>query len=176
MPAIASVSGGYDAAARDSAPAHRLLEWMRTHAEPLGRSSMLRCAPAPFRQRDNLAEALEALLEQGLIIETSARPQAFQVVRDRTVNSQPQPENSQPVDSPPPPDPPDPVVGRAAEAWSAPQEGETEVVVLVRGYQPGRDGRADGEKRKPGSILRLPRAEARRLVDIGAAKVFADAV
>ena len=99
MSEVANTSGTA-AAARYRAPA-RLLEWMRARSESeLRLSSMLRRAPAEYRQRDVLREALQLLLDHGLIVEIAARPRAFRVVRDRTPANLPtansQPANSQP--------------------------------------------------------------------------------
>jgi hypothetical protein len=79
------------------------------------------------------------------------------------------------------------MAGRAAQTWNAdplpgpaqarpdslpdaPGEGE-EDVLLTKGYQPG-DGKGapKGDKMAPGHIVRVARAEARRLINAGAAK------
>jgi hypothetical protein len=62
-------------------------------------------------------------------------------------------------------------------AWPNPQDpkavsGEGEEVLVLRGYQPpaARDGDPLPEKIQPGTVTRLDRKAARKLVNIGAAK------
>jgi hypothetical protein len=65
---------------------------------------------------------------------------------------------------------PGPNQARPKSLPDMPGEGE-EDVLLTKGYQPG-DGKGApaGDKMAPGHIVRVPRAEARRLINVGAAK------
>jgi hypothetical protein len=79
------------------------------------------------------------------------------------------------------------MTGRAAQTWNMepapgpeavlpksleqPPSDSEEDVLLLRGYQPGgAGGGPSGDKAKPGNIVRVSRAEARRLINSGAAK------
>ncbi len=56
----------------------------------------------------------------------------------------------------------------------APASGGMEVQ-LLRGYQPGNDDGPQGPKRVPGEVLSLPAKEAKRLINMGAARFPEDA-
>lgn len=67
-----------------------------------------------------------------------------------------------------------PAVESPFGAFEGPKENGMEVQ-LIRGYQPGNDAGPTGPKRQPGEILSLPQKEAKRLINLGAARFPEDA-